>query len=148
SENNYPGSYEINKDDNLNLKISTTKIALNKYKQQLDEGGVGMDLSGTVYDSVYFEINQIFTDATISIRRNVDADTWFVEGTYNSEMTKDDITLYQKGLASSSQSNSTDYYCDSNNLAQIGTANHKLDLSGGTFNFTDGGSFNYSLESY
>ena len=142
----YGGSWPFNKDDKLTMHMSTTPMSLDHFTQQLQDGGLGIDYSGSRYVSQFFGIEQDFSDAVFYIVRKDQG--WSFEGTYLTEMTKWGTTLYAKGFVSNVAQDNTAYYCDADLTTHIGTAWHALELTDGYFEFADGTRFTYGLSAY
>lgn len=120
--------------DELQIMMRTTQASLTGVVDQFRAGGFGFSYDGTAYDSVYYDIDQVFDSSTFLITQDDDG-SWFWQGDYQSTVTKGGQTLYQSGTVSNLDENTTAYFCDAGRTARIGVARHRLDLAGGTFEF-------------
>lgn len=137
---------EPRQDDVIHLSMTTTRATLTEVNEQFEAGGYGMSYTGTNYVSTYFGIDQTITGGTFFMKK--DAAGFYWEGEYTASVTKDAVTYYQKGLASTRVQNQTEYYCDEAMEGLAGTALHDLDLKGGTYTFRDGTTFSYRLDEF
>lgn len=131
--------------DTLQFEMATPAVALDDFTGDLEAAGVGFSYTGTHYDDPTTALAQTFDRADFSAVR-LEAGTYAWDGTYDSTVEKDDVTLYQSGVASTIQANYTDYFCDASRSQRIGRAEHDESLAGGAFVFEDGTRFPYGLE--
>lgn len=134
-------------EDELHVVMTTTRAPLLDVYDQFLAGEYGFRYTGTSYDSVYYGIDQEFTDSLFLMGSDGD-DRWTWSGDYRSTVTKGDMTLYQNGFVSNLDRNTTEYYCDEELAERAGVAKHRLDLLGGTFVFEDGTKVPYGLMPY
>lgn len=132
--------------DTLLWSMTTTPAALDTIKEQFEAGGYGLLFDGTVYDSKYYDVKQTFGSSPALMKH--DDQGYFWELTYQSTVEKAGISLYQTGLASERQANTTSYYCDAEHQSRIGIATHATDLKSGSFVFDDGTTVSYGLEDF
>ena len=143
SEGTYDGR-PPRQEDKLHIVMTTTRAPLLEVYDQFLAGEYGFRYTGTQYDSVYYGIDQEFTDSLFLMGSDGDGG-WVWTGDYASTVNKGPMTLYQSGFVSNLDRNYTEYYCDDALAERAGVARHRLDLLGGQFVFEDGTKVPYGL---
>lgn len=133
--------------DELHIVMTTTQAPLLDVYDQFLAGEYGFRYTGTTYDSVYYGIDQVFTDSLFLMGSDGD-DGWIWTGDYESTVQKGEMTAYQDGFVSNLDRNTTEYYCDEALEERVGVARHRLDLLGGQFVFEDGTKVPYGIIPY
>jgi hypothetical protein len=130
--------------DALHVVMTTTRAPILDVYDQFLAGEYGFRYTGTTYDSVYYGIDQTFTDSLFLMGSDGD-DGWIWTGDYASTVTKAPMVMYQSGFVSNLEQNYTEYYCDEALAERAGVAHHQRNLMGGEFVFEDGSKVYYGL---
>lgn len=130
--------------DDFTIHIDSTPVPLVDLKSALESGGIGLNFTDTSFHSDYFDVDQVMTSGTVMLHQ-VESGSWSWEGPYESIMKKRETTLFYSGMVSTIDGSWGDAYCDAALTERLGRARHNSDLSGGTFTFENGYTFDYSL---
>jgi hypothetical protein len=124
--------------------LDTLPVRLSDLKALTEGEGWGLEFTDSSYDSKYYELQQTFTKAPFRLIK-VGTDAWSIEGNYEATLLKKSMSIYLRGAASTTDGNTTDYYCDESRSIFMGQAVHDEDLRGGVYTAQDGSTFEYGL---